>query len=428
MLKLAVSLGLAANVAATVIFEDSVSSGNADFSVMSINKQFQWSECSTKTFATVFDASTYGTDTDNVAKFCALYCRNFVDDDTTHVNLDDRTDMGGAYACYCSSDCNSMCEGTPSYEEVSYTVSTAEYEAIAYYYNTYYYSSYWQYPYNDDSQFGRPMYYSYTGPSSGYNHYWYYYFGTSEGSNSYTLNGNDYVAYFETSSGSETTESMFVWTMDCDDGEDMDFINDSLDDLTASYNIVNGDDDTDFSTLSFTEALALNEELTASPKCIPVRLFRYGTISHGYTWPNMLDYGTDPSYVYGIDSDITNGVTGICSMFTDKESCEGHKQYYYGGYTCATDDTDAYTTSENFGYSYYYDGTSIYHGDSSYCFEFDWQLQDQGMYDTTFTYYYYYYYSYVYPCDWSYDYDAGDVDTAIHNMIFADYSLYAILE
>merc|ERR1712146_173218 len=187
-------------------------------------------------------------------------------------------------------------------------MATTSYTGIAYYYNTYYYSSYWQYPYYDDSQFGRPYSFGYTGPSSGYYHYWYYYFGTSEGSNSYTLNGNDYAAYF-------------------DESEDMDFVNEAMEDMTADYNvIVDGDDDTDFSELTFLEAVDASLS-GASAKCIPVRLFRYGTISHGYTWPNQLEYGTDASYVYGIDSDIVNGVTGICSMFTDQDSCEGHKQY-----------------------------------------------------------------------------------------------------
>jgi len=319
-----------------------------------------------------------------------------------------------------------MCDGTPSYEEVTIEVSSTSYEAIAYYYNTYYYSSYWVFPYYDDSQFGRYYSFGYTGPSSGYYMYWYYYFGTSEGSNSYTLNGNDYAAYFEESEDTSPM-SLTVWSMDCDDGDDMDFVNEAMEDMTASYNVVvDGDDDTDFSSLTFLEAVDAAVDGSGA-KCIPVRLFRYGTLSHGYTWPNQLEYGTDASYVYGMDSDVVNGVTGICSMFTDQDSCEGHKQYYYGGYTCATDSASAYSTSENFGYSYYYDGTSIYHGDSTYCFEFDWQLQDQGMYDTTFTYYYYYYYSYVYPCDWSYDYEASD-DTAIHNTLFADFSLYAILD
>merc|ERR1719231_925546 len=163
----------------------------------------------------------------------------------------------------------------------------------------------------------------------------------------------------------------------------MDFVNEAMEDMTADYNVVvDGDDDTDFSSLTFLEAVDAAVDGSGA-KCIPVRLFRYGTINHGYTWPNQLEYGTDPSYVYGIDSDIVNGVTGICSMFTDQDSCEGHKQYYYGGYTCATDSASAYSTSENFGYSYYY-----------------------------------YYYSYVYPCDWSYDYETDD-STAIHNMLFA---------
>jgi len=430
MMKIVFALAVVAAVSATSIYENDMS--DQSFSVMAVNKNMQWSECNTKTFATVFDAVEYNNDMGNVAKYCAHYCRTFVDDDTTHVNIDDRTDTGGSYACYCSSDCSGMCEGTPAYETVSLGSSSTTYSPLAFYYNTYYYfgsySSYgssWTFPYMDDSQSGQKYNYDSEGPNSGYYMYYYYYYGTQYGSVSYTLSGTDYAQGWVEGTSESSTE-VTVWTMDCDSGDDMDFVNDKIADMTADYNIImDTDDDVDFSTLTYEEAVELNSASGGDAKCMPVWIFQYGAFSLPGGVPD-LDYDKEEGAM-GLDPKIRSGVTDICGQFTDRDYCEGFKMYGYGGYTCTEDDDSNYSSSENFGYSYYYDGNSIYHGDESNCFDFDWQLHDQSYYGTTFTYYYYYYYSYIYVCDWTYNYDQEETSD-IHNMVFAEFSLYAILD
>merc|ERR1711988_270874 len=93
------------------------------------------------------------------------------------------------------------------------------------------------------------------------------------------------------------------------------------------------------------------------------------------------------------------------------------------------------SSSSNFGYSYYYDGTSIYHGSSSNAFGFDWNLQDQSIYSGVFTYYYYYYYYYTYVCDWTYDpenvFDTEDdtvADVSLNSFLHASFYLYAVMD
>merc|ERR1719352_958915 len=108
-------------------------------------------------------------------------------------------------------------------------------------------------------------------------------------------------------------------------------------------------------------------------------------MSQSLTWPSQLQ----ESNYYGQSEDTYNGVMAFCGQHTSKEECEGVKMYSYGGYGASS------SSSANFGYSYYYDGTSIYHGSSSNAFGFDWNLQDQSVYGSVFTYYYYYY-SYYY--------------------------------
>jgi hypothetical protein len=417
MYKIALALALVVAVSANN-FDTDVAESLQDFSVYQIGKDGQWSQCEDKTFAMVMDGDAYGSDLENMAKYCALYCRNFVDDDTTHVNIDDRSDKGGTYACYCSSDCDEMCEGTHTYESTTLTVESLSMEGVAYYYNTYYYSSYWDFPYIDDSSFGRFYGFNQYGPTTGYYTYYYYYYGTQYGGATLVLGNSDYSSYFE--EVIEETEVTFdQWTIECDDG-DMDFTNLMLEEQTPDYDYDDGTD-TDYS--SYTRFDVAGGLLTAAkePKCEPVKIFQYGSVNYNQVWPGQAN---EANYM-GLPEDTVEGVRRLCNAHTDQDSCEGYKLYSYGGYHCTDGGTSS--TSENFGYSYYYDGTSIYHGDSNNCFDFEWHLQDNSYYGNTFIYYYYYYYTYIYVCDWTYDYEV-EADVGISSFLHAAYYLYAVVD
>lgn len=415
---IAVVLCVALSQAGELNFENDVLDRLQTYEVMSVGKYGQWNECKDKQFAGVLDTDVYGTDTENLAKYCAMYCRQTVESGTNFVNLDDRTDKGGSYACYCSVNCDSMCAGEVTFETYTEETDTTDYYGIAYYYNTYYYSSYWQFPYTDDSMFGRAMYYSYTGMYEGYYSYYYYYYGNQYGGVSLTLSNSDYSAYFESQSGT-TVKTGSHWVMNCDGTTLMDFRNDKREDMGVDYLVV---DDTgiDYSTATRANISDYTASTTKNAKCMPVNLFQYGSMSlQAYYTSSHVD--NPESVGYGLPADTAQGVMDICNGFTSQSECEGYKLYSYGG----CDDTGS-TSSSNFGYSYYYDGTSVYHGDCTNAFDFGWYLQSTGYYGNTFVYYYYYYYSYVYPCDWTYNYDDDSAD--ISTAMFGDYHLYAILD
>jgi len=410
----------------TLTFEQDVHEDLRTFEVMKVGKQGQWNECSSKKFAMHMDEEKYGTDHSNLALYCAAYCRQFVDVATKFVNLDDRSDKGGSYACYCSSNCDTMCQGTPVFETTTVMTTKQSYDALAFYYNTYnYYGSSneasWTFPYIDDSQHGHWVNHN----SDGIEDYmtsqtaYYYYYGSQYGSASYVLSGNDYAGLF-VESDAQVGGQFSQWVMECDDGELMDFENLRLDEQGVDYTPLN-DGDVDYSDVTranFEEVLQVTA--TTDAKCMPVKLFQYGSVTYSLTVEEKLD----PENWFGIPEEISNGVTNLCNQHLNQADCEGFKMYGYGGYTCSG--TSSYSSSSNFAYSYYYDGSTIYHGDSTNCFDFDWDLQDQSIYGTTFTYYYYYYYSYIYVCDWTYDYESDD--TSVTSALFSDFHLYAVLD
>merc|ERR1711998_556260 len=218
----------------------------------------------------------------------------------------------------------------------------------------------------------------------------------------YTLMGYDYAYSWDEST--TTTDITFTqWTIDCDDGTTMDVRNDAIADQTADYGYDDGTD-TDYSSYTRFDVAGGSMTETNAASCQPVKIFKYGAVS-GLTLPNQLQ----ESNYYGQSEDTYEGVMEFCGQHTSQEECEGVKMYSYGGYGASS------SSSANFGYSYYYDGTSIYHGSSSNAFGFDWNLQDQSVYGSVFTYYYYYYSYYTYPCDWSYDPDVQgeESDTAV---------------